>query len=258
MSDRDFRYTLPDGTEVEAFQVTEASRYQEALYPDWMSSRMWLTTENDKGVKKHYLKVGETETEIPEYGWLMQMPSGNIQVVDYTVMEGATKLVKEIPSIPQAIEPMADDALRLAAKMAKRPFDEIKKEDVEAVAASNAKRQAIIDSLDPEVAAEMGLEQTSPDSEFVDLPNVIPQAEVPRGADRISPVEIMSATLDRGLLFEARSAYELLQDNKIGEATKKLQDALLERTNWCDCAPGKCEGKVADNWECRRNSPLAS
>lgn len=255
--DRDFRYTLPDGTEVEAFQVTEASRYQEDLQPDWMNSRMWLTAEGEGGKKTDYLKIGDSETEIPSYGWLMRMPSGTIQVVDYTVMEGAVKVVKEVPVIPDPIKPQPDDALKLAAKLEGRPFEEVKQEDMEQVALSNARRQEIIDSLEPEVALKMDLEQTAKYDDFPNARPIFANIPSPPVADSPETPAVVSQQTDRGLLFEARAAYQLMTDEKHAEAAGKLHEALLERCNWCDCPPGKCEG-ADDIWDCRRNSPLAS
>jgi hypothetical protein len=161
MSEKDFRYVMPDGSEVEGFQVTDASLFQDDESPDWMSSKMLMTKGSADSIKTvHWLMIGDTETEIPRYGWIIRDAAGAIRAVDYEVMEAAVKVVKELPKIPDKIQPMAPDALRLAAKISKRDYDEVAADDAAQVAEGNAVRQAIIDSLTPEEAATLGVQQT--------------------------------------------------------------------------------------------------
>lgn len=235
---KDFRYTMPDGSVVEGFQVHEGTRYQEDEWPDWMNSR-YLMTKESEGKTTHWLNISDVETEIPEFGWIIKPQGGNITAVGYDVMENATKVVRNVPKVPDVAEPQSEQALRLAAKITKRSFEEVVADDLSQVNQANRNRQKIIDSMHPDDAAAQGFRQTgSPEVALVEVP-VMSQLET-----------------DRGLLFEVRKAYQLLLEQNDVEAMEKLHDAIVERCNWCDCAPGKCSG-TADMWDCRRNSPLA-
>lgn len=234
MANKDFRYEMPDGRIVEAFQMTEATRFQEKNWPDWMNSRMLMTKESTDGASKtNWLTIDDVETEIPSYGWLVN-DAGRIHAVEYDVMEQARKVVPEEVVIPDKAAYMPDDALRLAAKLSGRPFEDVKRDDRAQVDSANRKRQEMIDDLARAREAEL-----MPPEEVVEV-----------------PVPVATATTDRGLLNEARGVYMALGIGDVDGASKKLKEALLERCNWCDCPPGRCDGE-ADMWDCRRNSPLA-
>ncbi len=272
MTDNDFRYTMPDGTVLEAIQVTEGSRYDEENWPDWLSSRMFMTTEDDAGNKKHYLTINDVETEIPPYFWLVKGGDNVVRVESWELMEQATKVVRVIPKIPDMVKPMAEDALGLAAKMTKRTLEEVREEDLMQVMQANRRRQEMIDALHPEDAAKMGLEQ----SPAVPAPTAPPAAVLVDGGEQTGGVEALydppelgvpdnvvtlsQSAADRGLLMDCRGIYDLMRMGKqseINEGIKRLRDVLIDRANWCSCPPGKCEGNVSDTWDCRENSPLA-
>lgn len=252
MSEQDFRYTMPDGSQVEAFQMTEATRYQEGLWPEWMNSKMLLTTEGTGGRKKHYLNINDVETEIPEYGWVVNN-AGKITAVPYEVMELATKVTRIVPKVPDIAKPQSDSALRLAAKITKRTFEDVKEADLATVEEANQNRQAIIDSMHPEDAAAQGLKQSQgapPDSTEL-APEV---AETLRYED--DHLTVSSPRTPHGeLVTAARSAFVELQNEDPTAALTTLREALGSLQNWCDCAPGRCSG-AADVWDCRQKSPL--
>lgn len=253
MTDQDFRYKMPDGSEVEAFQMTEATRYQEGLWPDWMNSKMLLTVEGGGGRKKHYLNINDVETEIPEYGWIVRRPSGSVVAVPYEVMEAATKVKRVVPKVPDMAKPLPDAALRLAAKMSKQSFEEVKAEDRAQVEEANRNRQKLIDSLDPEDAAAQGVVQ-SQNTEAT--PIVFDEAPKP---NRLPPVETgihVGLTPDPALLDEVKTVYRLWDEGESAEAKRLLRQTLAARIQWCNCAPGLCDGN-RDTWECRQNSLLA-
>jgi hypothetical protein len=96
----DFRYIAPNGEEVEAFQLTETSRYQDKTWPDWLNSRMFMTVNGTED----WLVEGSDERKIPQYGWLVKT-AGGIQIVDAMAFEEYDKVVKEV--VEQ--EPIAAD-----------------------------------------------------------------------------------------------------------------------------------------------------
>jgi hypothetical protein len=109
MKKPDFRYINPEGIEVEAFQITETSRYQDKLWPDWLNSRMFMTVNGNED----WLVQGSEELKIPQYGWLVNHPSAGIQIVDAFSFEAYDKVVKEVPEeLPEAEPEQPRDPLQ--------------------------------------------------------------------------------------------------------------------------------------------------
>ncbi len=99
----DFRYIL-NGDEVEAYQITEESRYAQKLWPDWLDSRQFITQDG-----QHFF--GEAEMPIPQYGWLI-LRGGGIDVVTWQVMEQAEKVV---PIVAEVLEEVDERGISLSA-----------------------------------------------------------------------------------------------------------------------------------------------
>ena len=261
MSEQDFRYTMPDGSQVEAFQMTEATRYQEGLWPEWMNSKMLLTTEGTGGRKKHYLNINDVETEIPEYGWVVNN-AGKITAVPYEVMELATKVTRIVPKVPDIAKPQSDSALRLAAKITKRTFDDVKEADLATVEEANQNRQAIIDSMHPEDAAAQGLKQSAPPDSTELAPGVAetlryehdPYEDL-QASGGLPEAQALAPPPHGELMVAARSAFIELQNDDPAAAMTTLREVLGSLQYWCDCAPGRCSG-TTDVWDCRQKSPL--
>lgn len=247
---KDFRYAL-DGQEVEAFQLHEGSRYQEGDWPEWMNSRMLMTKENEDGVKTHWLNINDVETEISAFGWIVKYPDGSISTVSYDVMETAAKVVREPPRVPDVAKPQADAALRLAAKITKRPFDDVMADDLAQVEEANRNRQTIIDSMHPDDAEAGGFKQTgSPEIAMVET---FPTSEIPTKIEE--KPEVGPVADDPGHLETLKQALTLIQEGEVSGCHGLLKQYLSNHTSWCSCPPGHCDGE-RDVWECRQNSPL--
>jgi hypothetical protein len=115
MMAKDFRYML-DGEEVQGFQMTDAMRYQEKLWPDWMDSRYLMTVDGQS-----WLNVNDVETKIPDLGWIIQKADGTVTAVSYEVMERAEKVVPDVPDTPVAsvtpIETAKPDIVRIDSQL---------------------------------------------------------------------------------------------------------------------------------------------
>jgi hypothetical protein len=207
----DFRYTLND-EEVEAFQVTEDTRYQEKRWPEWMQSRYLMTIDGHE-----WLTVNEVETEIPTLGWILRRANGQIEAVDYSIMEEAVKtVVDEPPKRDEPSEVNEEGLVALAAKLAGMTVPEFEAEQVKK-AAKRAGQPA------PEITMS--------------------------AINECPPVEDT-------FMIEVTEAYALLRDGRtIAKGIKALQQALAKRVEWCNCPPAHCEG--GDFIGCRQNSPLA-
>lgn len=117
MKKPDYRYINPEGIEVEAFQVTETSRYQDKLWPDWLNSRMFMTVNGNED----WLVQGSEEIKIPQYGWLVNHPSAGIQIVDAFSFEAYNKVVKEpepvVDPVMNTLPDSTDSAVLLELKV---------------------------------------------------------------------------------------------------------------------------------------------
>lgn len=254
---RDFRYVMADGTEIEAFQMHEGSRYQEGGWPEWMDSKMLMTKVNNEGQSTHWLNIADVETEIPPFGWIVKHPSGTIGVLDYETMEAASKVVRDVPKVPDISKPQPDSALRLAVKLTKRPFDELKALDLQQVEEANRQRQHIIDSMHPDDAAAGGYKQTgSPEIAQVEVPvEAEPATAADEMAEAVRNTDLyLSDSGPTDIILELCDAYEDLADGKVDEARVKFRNILSQRVAWCQCPPGQCAG--LDPLICRTNSPL--
>lgn len=86
----DFRYTLGD-IEVEAYQITEATRYQDKLWPEWIDSRWFMTVDGAT-----WIKLGGEELPFPYLSWLVNK-DGAISVCDPFKFEEYSKVVPVEP-----------------------------------------------------------------------------------------------------------------------------------------------------------------
>ena len=84
----DFRYTK-DGVEVEGYQITDESRYQDKLWPSWLSSSDFLTVDG-----LHWIKLGVEEFPIPKFGWIVQHSDGHKTIVPALEFETYVKVVR--------------------------------------------------------------------------------------------------------------------------------------------------------------------
>ena len=217
----DFRYTLGD-EEIEAFQMTEDMRFQEKNWPEWMQSSYLMTID---GVS--WLNINDVENEIPSYGWIIRRSNGHIHAVEYSVMEKAAKVVPdEEPVRDKPSEVDEGQLVVLAAKLAGMTVPEFE--------AAQAEKEA---------------KRPKPAPAPVQL-TAVPTPS--NGSDVEHHIESLSPALR-----QSRLAYELLKAGDHDAAMETLGTALVERTEWCGCGPGQCDG-TAERWACRVNSPLAS
>lgn len=217
MSERDFRYTMPDGSEVEAFQLTPSSRYREKEWPEWMNSRYLVTY--DHGEER--LVIGNNEQVIPSYGWIVRDAGGTIKAVDYSVMEEADKVVKEVKVVHPEAKVDEEALLELGAKLTGKSVEDLRAEQA-------------AQKPPPDLTVVQGDKGRS-DKEHEPVPN---------GLSPVGYVPVGELTL----VYEA-----LLDEPSIG--IKLLRGILSKAVTWCDCSPGNCRG---DKYSagCRVNSPL--
>jgi len=99
----DFRY-IKDGIEVEGYQITEETRYQDKLWPAWLDSRDFITVDGSP-----WIKIGGEELPIPQYGWLVMWPDGHKGIVPAMEFETYVKVVPLEPD-PMLAEAEAAEA----------------------------------------------------------------------------------------------------------------------------------------------------
>ena len=104
----DFRYTK-DGIEVEAYQITDESRYQ--LDPSWLDSNDFLTIDG-----LHWIKLGGEELPLPQYGWIVLHSDGRKTIVPALEFETYVKVV------PLAPDPMLQTAEAVSGAVSEYSF----------------------------------------------------------------------------------------------------------------------------------------
>ena len=222
MTERDFRYTMPDGSEVEAFQITPRTRYQEREWPPWMNSK-WLMTVD----KEEWLNINDVETPIPKFGWIVKLPNGTVTVKSWDQMEHADKFVKEQPVVHPPAEVDEVALLQLASRLTGKSVEELEQEQL------REGRTARKPPPEPAMAA--------------------PEKTVTiRDEDTYLTVSPEPAT---DLIEELVDVYSSLADGEDVTARTKLRNILAQRVTWCNCPPGQCAG--SDRLGCRVHSPLA-
>ena len=87
---KDFRYTIGDVT-VEAYQITESSRFAQKLWPEWLDSRSFLTIDGAA-----WFVLDGKEVEIPALAWIVRQPSGQLSFVDALDFENYAKVVPHV------------------------------------------------------------------------------------------------------------------------------------------------------------------
>ena len=118
---KDFRYTIGDKT-IEGYQITEASRYQDKLWPEWLDSRDFISVDG-----QNCIKIAGEKLPLPDLSWIVRDATGHMSIVDALEFENYVKVVplvaerfNEIPAdIPSAgmTMPATDDGLLLDCKV---------------------------------------------------------------------------------------------------------------------------------------------
>ena len=98
---RDFRY-VKDGVEVEAYQITDESRYAQKEWPDWLDSRQFITVDG-----QHYFIIGGDEIPIPWLGWILKDTSDRLSLMQALDFENYAKVVPDPPD-PMTVDVIAD------------------------------------------------------------------------------------------------------------------------------------------------------
>ena len=120
----DFRYTIGDKT-IEGYQITEASRYQDKLWPEWLDSRDFITVDG-----QNWIKMAGEELPLPDLSWIVRDATGHMSIVDALEFENYVKVVPYVPEtfdeppvappiagIAGIVAPATDDGLLLDCKV---------------------------------------------------------------------------------------------------------------------------------------------
>ena len=119
---RDFRYTLGD-VEIEAYQITPASRWRDEQWPDWIKKQR-LTDDtncvytNADNPDVLWLALPGGDVELPYLAWIVKHANNNIGFIEALDMEKYTKVV---PIPPPVVTPPADGIPDAATQLAAAP-----------------------------------------------------------------------------------------------------------------------------------------
>lgn len=119
---RDFRYTLGD-VEIEAYQITPASRWQDELWPDWLTKQRLTDDKNCVYTNADnpdvlWLALPGGDVELPYLAWVVKHASGKLGYIEALEMEEYTKVV---PIPPPVVHAPADGIPDLASVTVLKP-----------------------------------------------------------------------------------------------------------------------------------------
>lgn len=120
--ERDFRYTLGD-VEIEAYQITPASRWRDEQWPDWIKKQR-LTDDtncvytNADNPDVLWLALPDGDVELPYLAWVVKHANDKIGWIEALDMEAYTKVV---PIPPPVVTPPADGIPDAATQLAALP-----------------------------------------------------------------------------------------------------------------------------------------
>ncbi len=124
----DFRYTKGD-IEIEGYQITPASRWQQQLWPDWLKMQRLtddvnvVYTDSSKPDKLWFVNEAGEQIELPYLAWFCKHSDGSIGIIDALEME---EYVKVVPIPPPVVHPEAGAAPpALAVVPALKSVDEV-------------------------------------------------------------------------------------------------------------------------------------
>lgn len=120
--ERDFRYTLGD-VEIEAYQITPRSRWQDQLWPDWLKKKRLNDDKNcvftlSDNPDVLWLALPDGDVELPYLAWVVKHANGNLGYMEAMLMEAYTKVV---PVPTPVVHAPADGIPDLASVTALKP-----------------------------------------------------------------------------------------------------------------------------------------
>lgn len=222
---KDFRYTFTDGSgdssEIEAYQITASSRFDNQLWPKWLEMQKSPSQVNrvycESGSPNDLtlMMKGGVEQPLGASDWLVYDAStGDITVWAGGDMDGFVK------AVPVPDKPVMDEELP--------GFEE----------------QYEVDENNKLVPRKTPLKLASDNSNIAEVTDGVVHDTLSAG---------VLSDYDR-LLDEVKEAFDESHRGQDENAFLMLKAIITSRVNWCDCPPGLCGGLEVDG--CRQNSPL--
>jgi len=220
---QDFRWVTPEGVEVEAYQISKATRFLSQEWPSWLQTQKAATETNrvytdasDPTTLFICMDDGgryalERNAYITHENGVLRVHSGELFERNYE------KVVPfEVRAMDEESEPDFEILNKVVdGKLGPRTPEEQEEKRAEIAAAKAATVNLVVQPVDPGPVTQS---QQS---------NLRPKAEI---------------------------AFELLLDGDHAAGVGVLKQALADETDWCVCSPGQCAGRA--RWGCRQNSPL--
>ena len=110
---QDFRYEAPDGTVIEAYQITPATRWQDQKWPPWLKKQRLdsdtdcVFTMSDKP-DVLWLSTPGGEIELPYLAWVVKRTNGSLGFLAALEME---EYIKVVPLLPPPVHAAADESV---------------------------------------------------------------------------------------------------------------------------------------------------
>ena len=106
----DFRYTNGE-VEIEGYQITPASRWQDQKWPEWLKMQRLPDEMNalfsmSEDPNRLWIKLPNGDVELPELAWVVRYADGHLGYIEALEMEEWTKVV---PIPPPVVHPEAGE-----------------------------------------------------------------------------------------------------------------------------------------------------
>lgn len=212
----DFRYRDEAGVEIQAFQVTLASRWDAEHWPPWLQTQ---------GSANELNKV-YTDAADPKHLFI-SMESGRFAIEEdaYIVMEGGLLMVQ------------AGDAFESQfSKVVPLPERNLDEESLAGFERTHRMEDGKLVKLSQEEV------------------DALPKLPYEKPVLKEITMSAIDEYVPSSLRPKAEIALEMMLDGDDVAALKVLRQALADETEWCACSPGQCSG--GPRWGCRQNSPL--
>jgi len=228
---KDFRYIDSNNAEIEAYQITDRTRWQDEDWPPWMVKQRTKDQKNclytdAANPNALYIALDSGDGQLGYMAFVIQNADGSLSVMgEIEFNQYYSKVVPVPPKAPPA--PPAD----------------------------NMTDQEFYDSIDEETREKLNL--TDPATRPAQ-PQLTVEASAVMVADidaekQLEEVAVLRDQMERAIELlkpsTAKASIKAMQYLKIGLDTAK--DGGLK---WCECDPGQCDD--SSEWGCREKSPL--
>jgi hypothetical protein len=229
---KDFRYIDSNNAQIEAYQITDRTRWQDEDWPQWLvkqrtkDQKNCLYTDASKP-NELFIALESGDGWLGYNAYVIHNADGTLSVMGE--IEFGQYYSKVVPVPPKDPPPPPADGLT-----DQEFYDSIDEETREKLSLTDPSTRPAKAKLAPPVAAQVMLADVDAANEASEVAVLREQME--RAVELLKP-------------SQAKAGIKALQHLQIG-----LETATTGGLKWCECDPGQCDDST--QWGCRQKSPL--